>query len=119
MAQALEWAYTADILTAAEAHEGRLVRSVHPPDELLPAAYALAHRFIDGKSAVATAVTRQMLYRNSAAPSPVQAHLVESLAVFYASQGDGKEGVQAFLEKRPAEFSGKTSTDLPPFYPWW
>jgi enoyl-CoA hydratase/carnithine racemase len=119
MAQALEWVYSADILTAEDAREGGLVRSIHAPDELLPAAYALAHRFIDGKSPVATALMRQMLYRNSAAPDPVQAHLVESLAVFYTSQRDGKEGVSAFLEKRPADFTATTSTDMPPFYPWW
>jgi len=119
MSQALEWIYSADILTAQEAHAGRLIRSVHSPDELLPAAYALAHRFIDDKSSVSTALMRQMLYRNSAASDPVSAHLIESLAVFYTSQGDGKEGVAAFLEKRPPEFTAKTSSDLPPFYPWW
>lgn len=119
MSLALEWIYSADILTAQEAHAGRLIRSVHSPDELLPAAYALAHRFIDDKSSVSTALMRQMLYRNSAASDPVSAHLIESLAVFYTSQGDGKEGVAAFLEKRPPEFTAKTSSDLPPFYPWW
>ena len=119
MSQALEWIYSADILTAQEAQAGRLVRSVHSPEELLPAAYALAHRFIDDKSPVSTALMRQMLYRNSAASEPVSAHLIESLAVFYTSQGDGKEGVAAFLEKRAPEFTAKTSSDLPPFYPWW
>jgi enoyl-CoA hydratase/carnithine racemase len=119
MSQALEWIYTADILTAEQAHAGGLVRSVHAPEDLLPQAYALAHRFIDNKSPVSTALMRQMLYRNSAHDNPVQAHLVESLAVFYASQGDGREGVAAFLEKRQAQFSAKASTDLPPFYPWW
>ena len=32
--------------------------------------------------------------------------------------GDGKEGVNAFLEKRPAQFTGKAS-EMPAFYPWW
>lgn len=119
LSQALEWLYTADILTADEAHAGGLVRSVHPGDELLPAAYALAHRFVDDRSAVSTALIRQMIYRNSAQDDPVQAHLIESLGVFYASQGDGKEGVQAFLEKRAPNFAAKASADMPPFYPWW
>lgn len=119
MSRALEWIYTADILTAEQAHDGGLVRSVHSPDRLLPAAHELAHRFVDGKSPVATALMRQMLYRNSAAPHPAQAHLVESLAVFHTSQGDGKEGVAAFLAKRPARFTARASSDMPPFYPWW
>ena len=38
--------------------------------------------------------------------------------MFYSSIGDGKEGVAAFLEKRPAQFAGKAS-EMPPFYPWW
>lgn len=118
MSNALELVYSADILDAAHARELGLVREVVAPEDLLPTAYALAHRFIDGRSPVATALMRQMLYRNAAEPHPVEAHRVESLAMFYTSIGDGKEGVAAFLEKRPAEFSGRVPEDLPPFYPW-
>lgn len=117
ISRALEWVYTADILTAAEAHEGGLVRSVHPADELLDAAYTLARRFVDNRSPVATALARQMMYRNSAQPHPVEAHRVDSLAMFYTSLGDGKEGVASFREKRDPEFTGRT-TRMPPFYPW-
>ena len=117
--QALEWLYTADIMTAEEARAGGLVRSLHPADELLAAAYALAHRFVDDRSPVSTALIRQMIYRNSAQNDPVQAHLVESLGVFYTSQHDGKAGVEAFLGKRAPAFTARASTDMPPFYPWW
>jgi enoyl-CoA hydratase/carnithine racemase len=117
ISRALEWVYSADILTPDEAQEGGLVRSVHPADELLPAAYALARRFTANRSPVATALARQMMWRNSAQPHPLEAHRVDSLAMFYTSRGDGKEGVAAFREKRDAEFTGRT-TDLPPFYPW-
>ncbi|MEU5846337.1 hypothetical protein [Saccharopolyspora shandongensis] len=82
------------------------------------AAYALAHRFVDGKSQVATALTRQMLYRKGALPSPLEAHRVDSLAMFYSSQGDGKEGVAAFREKRPPKFTGQVPADLPPLELW-
>jgi enoyl-CoA hydratase/carnithine racemase len=115
ISRALEWLYSADLIDAAEAESAGLVRSVHPSEDLLAASYRLAHRFIDNRSPVATALMRQMIYRNSAQPHPIAAHRLESLAMFYMSIGDGKEGVQAFLEKRPPRFMSRVSTDMPPF----
>ncbi len=119
ISQALEWTYGADILSAEEAKVGGLVKAVLPPDQLLPEAYKLARKFVDNRSPVGIALTRQMMYRNSAQPHPLEAHRVDSLAVFYASLHDGKEGVRSFLEKRSPEFTAKVSTDLPPFYKNW
>lgn len=116
--QALEWVYTADILDAQEALRGRLVRSVHTPETLLEEAEAFARRLVKDRSPAATALSRQMLYRNSALAHPLEAHRIDSLAMFYTSIGDGKEGVAAFLEKRPPRFSAKASS-LPPFYADW
>jgi enoyl-CoA hydratase/carnithine racemase len=107
--QALEWVYSAEILTADAAFQGRLVRSVHPPEELLPAVYELARSFVVNRSPVALGLAKQLIYRNSAAENPRAAHLADSLAMFYTSVGDGKEGVAAFLEKRPPTFSGLAS----------
>jgi enoyl-CoA hydratase/carnithine racemase len=118
MQQALEWVYSADIFDAEEALRGGLVRSVHSPETLLEEAHRLARRFTGGRSPAATALARQMLYRNSALPHPIDAHRVDSLAMFYTSIGDGREGVAAFREKRQPAFTGKVS-ELPPFFPWW
>jgi enoyl-CoA hydratase/carnithine racemase len=79
----------------------------------------LARRFIDHRSPVAIALARQLVYRNVAASHPVEAHRVDSLAMWHLSQGDGAEGVRAFLEKRPPQFAAKVSSDLPDFVAEW
>jgi enoyl-CoA hydratase/carnithine racemase len=110
--QALEWIYAADILTADQALAGRLVRSVHAPDELLPAAQELARSFVKDRSPVALGLAKRLLYKHAGSAEPLEAHLSDSLAVFWTSVADGKEGVAAFLEKRPPKFTGKAS-ELP------
>jgi enoyl-CoA hydratase/carnithine racemase len=110
--QALEWIYAADILTAEAALTGRLLRSVHPPEELVPAAQELARSFVKGRSPIALGLSKRLLYRHAGSAEPLEAHLSDSLAVYWTSLSDGKEGVAAFLEKRPASFTGKAS-ELP------
>ena len=116
--QAMEWMYSARIFDAAEALDRKLVRAVCAPEQLLGEACAFARTLISERSPVSVALIRQMMYRNSAAPSPLEAHRIESLAMFYSSIGDGKEGVQAFLDKRAPGFSARAS-EMPPFFaPW-
>ena len=118
MQQALEWIYSAEIFDAEEAQRGGLVKAVYAPEALLDEAYKLARKFTENRSPVSTAFIRQMLWRNSALPSPLEAHRIDSLAVFYTQLTDGKEGIRAFLDKRAPEFAGKAS-QMPPIYPWW
>lgn len=114
--RALEWVYAADILTAQAALDGGLVRSLHEPGELVAAAQELARSFVVGRSPAALAMAKSLLYRNSAAATPLEAHLSDSLAMFYSSIGDGKEGVAAFLEKRPPLFTQPASA-VPRLFP--
>ena len=117
LSTALEWCYTAEILESDTLVQAGFAKAAHEPDDLLPAAYAIAKKIVR-HSPVAIALTRQMMYRNSAQEHPRDAHNVDSLSIFYASLGSGKEGVRAFLEKREAVFSD-SAKDMPPFYPWW
>jgi len=117
ISQALEWCYTGEIFKADEAQRTNFVKKVVPAEQLLEEAYKIAAKMV-AHSPVSIALTRQMLYRNSAQAHPLEAHKVESLAIFSASLKDGKEGIQAFLDKRPAEFDSKSSSDMPNFFPW-
>lgn len=118
MGTALEWIYSGDLIGAEELTQKGFANHQLAAEELLPKAYEIARR-ITQHSQVAIALSRQMMYRNASLPHPQSAHEVDSLAIFYASQSSGKEGVSAFLEKRTPEFVDKASTDMPPFYPWW
>ena len=118
MQTALEWCYTGEIHSAETLLAAGYVKAVHGADDLLEEAYKIARKIV-AHSPVAIALTRQMMYRNSAQDHPLKAHQVESLAIFYASQTSGKEGEASFREKRAPEFTDKASTDMPDFYPWW
>jgi len=118
ISQALEWVYSAEVMKADAALAGGFVKAVYPADQLLSEAYKIAAK-IASHSPVAVALTRQMMYHNSVQPHPVEAHKVDSLAMFYTSILGGKEGVSSFLEKRPAKYTDKISEDMPAFYPWW
>lgn len=120
VSQALEWCYSGRVFDAQEALAGGLVRSVHPQGELMDVARGLAREIADNTSAVSVAMTRAMMWRLPSGDHPMDAHRVDSRAIYRLSRGaDAKEGIASFLEKRAPQYPGKVSQDMPDFYPWW
>jgi enoyl-CoA hydratase/carnithine racemase len=117
---AAEWCYSARVMRAEEAHDAGLIRSLHEPGDLMPAARRLAMEIATNSSPMSVAMTRQMLWRMLGEDHPMAAHRVDSRAVRALGSGpDGKEGVEAFLEKRPARWTTRPTADMPDFVPWW
>lgn len=117
---ALEWCYSGDVFPAAHALERGLVRSVHAPDELMPAARAIGRNIAENTSQISVALMRQMIWRMLGADHPMEAHKIDSRGIDELGRGaDVREGVTSFLEKRKPDFPSRVSTDMPSFYPWW
>jgi enoyl-CoA hydratase/carnithine racemase len=118
--QALEWCMTGRIFDAQEALKGGLIRSVHPADQLLAEARKLAREIADNTAPVSIAMTRHMLWRNASQLHPMEAHKIDSRAIYRrARSGDAAEGISSFLEKRPPNYPDRVSKDMPDFFPWW
>ena len=120
ISRAMEWVATGRVFTAEEGCEAGLIRSIHAPGDLLPAARAIADEIAENTAPVSVALSRQMMWRMLGADHPMAAHKVDSRGVFERGRSaDAREGVTSFLEKRPAVFPMKVSSDMPDFYPWW
>lgn len=118
MSQALEWSMSGRIFEAPEALRAGLVRSLHPTDELLPAAYAMARSLISDSAPVSVALNRQLLWQLAGAAHPMDAHRMESIYIAErAPAADAAEGAASFLEKRPPRFPLTVSGDLPAAFP--
>jgi enoyl-CoA hydratase/carnithine racemase len=120
ISRAMEWVATGRIVDAEEALAGGLVRSVHPPGELLDAAHALAREIATNTAPVSVALARRMMWRMLGAEHPMEAHRVDSRAMFQRGQSaDASEGVTSFLEKREPQFPDRVSSGLPDVFPGW
>src|ERR1700677_3336697 len=120
MQRAMEWVATGRVFPAEEALTAGLVRSLHAPDDLIPAARAIAAEVVREAAPVSVALSRQLMWRMLGADHPMEAHRQESrLLLDRGRSPDVKEGVASFLEKRPPNFTGRIATDMPPTYPGW
>jgi enoyl-CoA hydratase/carnithine racemase len=120
ISQAAEWCYSGRVFLAEEALAGRLVRSVHAADDLLPAAREIAADIAQNSAPVSVALTRQMLWRMLGEDHPMKAHRADSRGIaLRGPSADAREGVESFLEKRPAVYSNSVSQELPDLFPKW
>lgn len=120
ISQALEWCYSGRVFLANEALAGKLVRSIHEPDNLLEAATAIAREIAESTSAISITLIRQMMWRMLGVDHPMEAHKIDSRGMYHTGKAaDAKEGIESFLEKRSPNFRLKSSSDMPDFFPWW
>jgi len=120
MGKAAELVYTGRTFLAAEEKASGLFNHVLPADQVVPKAIEIAREIADNTSAVSVALCKALLWHGFGEPDPQSVHLVDSRCFYWAGkQEDAREGIQAFLEKRPAQFAMRPSTDMPDFYPWW
>ncbi|MDC2986150.1 crotonase/enoyl-CoA hydratase family protein [Actinomycetota bacterium] len=120
ISQAMEWVASGEVFPAEEAMAGGLVRSVYEPDDLLPAAYALARRLTESSSAVSIAVARKMMWRMLGADHPMAAHKVDSRGILERGRSeDVREGINSFFEKRAPQFPDKVSDGLGTIFSDW
>ncbi len=120
ISQAMEWVMSGRVFPAQEALQGGLVSQVVQPGDLLSTARSIAREIADNTSGVSVALCRHMMWKMLGADHPMEAHKIDSRGIRTMGQlPDAYEGVQSFLEKRPANFSMKPSTEMPDFFPWW
>jgi enoyl-CoA hydratase/carnithine racemase len=118
ISQAVEWVASGRVFSAEEALAGGLVRSVHPPEQLMEAARALASEISEHTAPVSVAISRKLLWKMLGADHPMAAHRADSRAMFARGQSDdAREGVTSFLEKRAPEFTDRLSDRLPEVFP--
>ncbi|MCX8072801.1 MAG: enoyl-CoA hydratase-related protein [Candidatus Binatia bacterium] len=118
LSRASELLLSGRMLSAAEALEYGIVSRVLPDHELLPAAQALARDIAQNTAPVAVAVTKRLLWQQLTETDWQRAEQREQQTFTWCgAQPDAREGVKAFLEKRPPRWSMRPSTDMPPFLP--
>ncbi len=119
ISKALEWCYSGKVFPAAEAMEAGLVRSLHKPEDLMPAAIEIAREIIDNTAPVSVSALRRMMWSMMTMQHPMDAHNLDSRMIWERGRTeDAREGVTSFLEKRAPNYPCKVSDGLPEGFPW-
>jgi 2-(1,2-epoxy-1,2-dihydrophenyl)acetyl-CoA isomerase len=106
LTRATEMALLGERVSATKALDWGLLNAVHPDDELAAQSAALTARLAAGPTRAYAATKRELnsqLYSNMAEQLELEAKLQQEMA----ATDDFLEGVGAFLQKRPARFSGR------------
>jgi enoyl-CoA hydratase/carnithine racemase len=112
--RAMELLLTGRIFTGSEAAEMGLVSKAVPKAEVLPAALDVAHEIADNCPPVSVALTKRLVWQMLEETSHETAQATDNRVYGWTvRQPDGREGVKAFLEKRPGEWSMSKTNDIP------
>ncbi len=113
-ARAMDLLLTGRIITGEEAAEIGLVSRAVPRDQVLEVARSMARDIADNVAPVSAAITKQ-LGRQYLVETDRRRALERERVLFRwaGQQPDAREGVEAFLEKRPARWKLSKNTDLP------
>lgn len=105
IAKAMEWCLLGDRVPALEAERAGLINRVVPRAELEDAALAWCHRLAAGPT-TALGLSKRLL--NQSLENSIHAQAAAEVEVYatVVATDDWKEGINAFLEKRPAQFVG-------------
>jgi len=102
----------AEIVDAERAHSMGLVSSVHPDEDLVEEAINLATR-LSVAAPVSVAATKKLLWKGLSLSWDEMHQMEEPVFEWVGRQPDSVEGINAFLEKRPANWTMNPSRDLP------
>jgi enoyl-CoA hydratase/carnithine racemase len=106
MAKAAELIFTGEMIDAAEALRLGLVSAVYPPEELLPAAHDLARRIAAGPP-ITIRLAKRALYHGEGTDLRGGLEFETFAQNICFETEDAREGIRAFVEKRPPQFKGR------------
>ena len=117
MANAADILLTGRTFTGAEAKELGVASRVLPNDDVLPHALEVAHDMAVNTAPVSVAVTKRLLW-GSFGLVPGQVDRLETeLHHHLMGEADAREGVHAFLERRPPRWSLTVNDNFPAVWP--